>query len=98
MNSNIQPWRLVFVGGAARNRLKYALFRVADHEAPHIPALPNAFEHYRYELGPEVYGSMGIPIADTARHAVAVMRNFVSSAHRWPVSCLCTGTSARRMP
>ena len=52
------------------------LFSVADHEAPHIPALPKAFEHYRYELGAEVYGSMGITIADTARHAAAVMRNF----------------------
>jgi nitroreductase len=75
-NSNIQPWRLVFVSGTARNRLKDALFKVADHEAPHIPALPKAFEHYRYELGAEVYASMGIPIADTARHAAAVMRNF----------------------
>jgi hypothetical protein len=34
----------------------------------HIPALPKAFEHYRYELGAAVYG--------TARHAAAVMRNF----------------------
>lgn len=75
-NSNIQPWRLVFVSGTARNQLKDALFKVADREAPHIPTLPKAFEHYRYELGAEVYGSMGIPIADTARHAAAVMRNF----------------------
>jgi nitroreductase len=75
-NSNIQPWRLVFVSGTARERLKDALFGVTDHEAPHIPALPKAFEHYRYELGAEVYGSMGITVADTARHAAAVMRNF----------------------
>ena len=75
-NSNIQPWRVVLASGAARNRLKDALFKVADHEAPHIPGLPKAFEHYRYELGAAVYGSMGIPIADTARHAAAVMRNF----------------------
>jgi nitroreductase len=75
-NSNIQPWRLVFASGTARNRLRDALFRVADHEVPHIPALPKAFEHYRYELGAEDYGSMGIPIVDTARHAAAVMRNF----------------------
>src|SRR5215469_2824636 len=75
-NSNIQPWRMVFVSGTARNRLKDALFAVADHEAPHIPALPTAFEHYRYELGAAVYGAMGITIADTARHAAAVMRNF----------------------
>jgi len=66
----------VFVTGAARGRLKDALFRVADHEAPHIPRLPTAFEHYRYELGAQVYGAMGIPFADTARHAAAVMRNF----------------------
>jgi nitroreductase len=75
-NSNIQPWRVMFVSGGARERLKNALFRVADHEAPHIPALPKAFEHYRFELGAQVYGSMGITIADTARHAAAVMRNF----------------------
>ena len=52
-NSNIQPWRLVFVSGSARNRLKDALFKVAGHEATHVPALPKAFEHYRYELGAE---------------------------------------------
>jgi nitroreductase len=68
-NSNIQPWRAVFVTGTARDRLKDALFKVANHEAPHIPALPKAFEHYRFELGAAVYGSMGITIADTARHA-----------------------------
>jgi nitroreductase len=75
-NSNIQPWRVMFVSGGARERLKNALFRVADHEAPHIPALPKAFEHYRFELGAEVYGSMGITIADTARYAAAKMHNF----------------------
>src|SRR4029077_11910774 len=98
-NSNIQPWRLVFVSGTARGRLKDALFRVADHEAPHIPALPKAFEHYRYELGAEVYGSMGITIADTARHAAAVVRNFdISLAHRWSASSACTGNLVRLMP
>ena len=75
-NSNIQPWRVMFVSGAARDRLKDALFSVADHEAPHIPTLPKAFEHYRFELGAQVYGSMGITSADTARPAAAVMRNF----------------------
>src|SRR5262245_39678376 len=33
-NSNIQPWRLVLVSGAARDRLKDALFKVADHDKP----------------------------------------------------------------
>ena len=75
-NSNIQPWRVMFVSGAARDGLKDALFSVTDHEAPHIPTLPKAFEHYRFELGAQVYGSMGITSADTARPAAAVMRNF----------------------
>jgi nitroreductase len=49
-NSNIQPWRLVFVNGTARNRLKDALFKVADHEATHIPALCKAFEQIGMSL------------------------------------------------
>jgi nitroreductase len=36
-NSNIQPWRMVFAVGAARDRLKDALLAVANHEAPNIP-------------------------------------------------------------
>jgi nitroreductase len=96
-NSNIQPWRLVFASGTARDRVKDALFGVAD-EAPHIPALAKAFEHYRYELGAEFYGSMGIPIADTARHAAAVMRNFDFFGAPLAGSSACTGTSAQPMP
>jgi nitroreductase len=36
-NSNIQPWRLVLASGAARDRLKDALFKVVDHDNPDIP-------------------------------------------------------------
>ena len=68
---------------------------MANPEAQHIPALPKAFEHYRYELGAEVYGAMGIPIADTARHAAAVMRNFDFFGARWPPSSACIVTLAR---
>jgi nitroreductase/heme-degrading monooxygenase HmoA len=77
-NSNIQPWRLMCAVGAARDRLKDALLEAASHEAPHIPPLPKAFEHYRWELGAEVYGSMGITLKDEdkPRHRAAVMRNF----------------------
>src|SRR5258708_8595400 len=59
-NSNIQPWRLVFVSGAARDRLKDALFIVADHEAPPIPALPKPFAHYRYDRGAHGDASLGV--------------------------------------
>lgn len=43
---------------------------------PNIPPLPEGFQHYRRELGAQVYGAMGIAIEDTARHAAAVMRNW----------------------
>jgi nitroreductase len=75
-NSNIQPWRLVFATGAARERLKDALLGAASHEAPNIPPLPEAFQHYRRELGVEVYGSMGIARDDKEARTAAVLRNF----------------------
>jgi len=77
---------------------------VANHEAPHIPALPKAFEHYRYELGAEVYGSVGITVADPARHAAAVMRNFdffgaslggIVCLFPWQASSACIATFVR---
>jgi nitroreductase len=38
--------------------------------------LPKSFEHYRRELGVEVYGAMGIAREDSAGHAAAVLRNW----------------------
>ena len=66
----------MFAVGAARDRLKDALLAVANHEAPNIPPLPEEFQHYRSELGVEVYGSMGIARGDKAARMVAVLRNF----------------------
>jgi nitroreductase len=74
-NSNIQPWRMVFAAGAARERLTNALHREAQIQAPHIPELPESFRHYRQELGVQVYGSMGIAREDKAGRLAAVMRN-----------------------
>ncbi len=75
-NSNIQPWRMVFVSGAALDRLKKALLDAARRGAPKIPALPEAFQHYRRELGAEVYGSMGIAREDKEGRTAAVLHNF----------------------
>jgi nitroreductase len=74
-NSNIQPWRMVFASRAARDRVKDALLDVARREVPNIPALPEAFQHYRRELGAEVYGSMGIAREDKEGRKIAVLRN-----------------------
>ena len=75
-NSNIQPWHVVFATGACRDRLVAALLNEAKRRPPNIPPLPESFEHYRRELGAEVYGAMGIAREDTAGHAAAVLRNW----------------------
>jgi nitroreductase len=75
-NSNIQPWHVIFASGACRDRLVAALLDEARRWPPNIPRLPKSFEHYRRELGGEVYGAMGIAREDTAGHAAAVLRNW----------------------
>jgi len=76
-NSNIQPWRLVLVSGAARDRLVSALLGITQHEAPNIPKLPESFQYYRSELGQQVYGvGMGIAREDKEARAAAVLRNY----------------------
>jgi len=75
-NSNIQPWHVVFASGAARDRLVAAMLDEARRRPPEIPRLPESFQHYRKELGAQVYGAMGIAIEDKAGHAAAVLRNW----------------------
>ena len=74
-NSNIQPWHVYFVSGARRNRLVAALTEEAKRRPPKIPPLPASFQHFRSELGVQIYGAMGIGRQDTEKHAAAVMRN-----------------------
>jgi nitroreductase len=75
-NSNIQPWHLVFASGPPRNRLVAALLDAVRRGPPNIPPLPESFQHYRRELGAQVYGAMGISPEDTGKHAAAVLRNW----------------------
>jgi nitroreductase len=75
-NSDTQPWHVVFTSGARRDRLVAALLDETRRGPPNIPPLPKEFQHYRRELGAQVYGAMGIPITDTAGHAAAVLRNW----------------------
>src|SRR5215813_4551164 len=70
-NSNIQPWHLVFASGPPRDRLVAALLDAARRGPPNIPPLPESFQHFRRELGAQVYGAMGIALKDTAKHAAA---------------------------
>src|SRR5262245_11692565 len=75
-NSNIQPWHMVFASGPSRDRLVAAMVDEAKRRPPNIPPLPETFQHYRRELGAQVYGTMGISIADKAGHDAAVLRNW----------------------
>jgi nitroreductase len=75
-NSNIQPWHLVLASGPPRDRLVAALLDAARRGPPNIPPLPESFQHFRRELGAQVYGAMGIAPEDTAKHAAAVLRNW----------------------
>jgi len=75
-NSNIQPWHVVFASGARRDRLVSALLDEARRRPPNIPPLPESFQHYRRELGAQVYGAMGISMEDKKGHDAAVLRNW----------------------
>ncbi len=74
-NSNIQPWRMVFALGGRRDRLQEALLNQAKQQ-PNISQLPQGFQHYRQELGAQVYGAMGIARDDKANRELAVLRNY----------------------
>src|SRR5262249_37326154 len=75
-NSNIQPWHMVFASGPPRDRLVADLLADDRRRPPNIPSLPQSFQHYRRELGAQVYGAMGIGREDTAKRAAAVLRNW----------------------
>jgi nitroreductase len=75
-NSNIQPWRVVFTSGPARDRLVEALLKEAEKGDPKVPALPAEFDHFRRDLGAILYGTMGVPRDDREARRVAVLRNW----------------------
>lgn len=76
-NSNMQPWRLVVVSGAARDRLAASLLAAASQGEPKMPPLPEAFRHHRSEVGRALYGGvLGIPTDDAAARRAAELRNY----------------------
>jgi hypothetical protein len=52
------------------------LLDAVRRKPPNIPPLPESFQHYRRELGAQIYGAMGIDPEDTAKHAAARLRNW----------------------
>lgn len=75
-NSNSQPWHLVLASGAARERLVDALVREARVREPDVAALPAEFDRLRFELGEQLYGSLGIARDDVEGRRRAVHFNW----------------------
>jgi nitroreductase len=74
----MQNWRLTLARGEARKRVVTALREEAEVKGPNIPALPEAFAHFRSELGQKLYGEEGYNIRreEKERHKQAVLRNY----------------------
>lgn len=81
--TNMQPWRVYALSGAARDRLCDAL--VAAHDAPEAP--DSAYRYYptplfepylgrRRKVGFDLYGLLGIAKGETARMHAQHARNF----------------------
>ena len=82
-NSNIQPWRLVFNSGPARDRLVEALLEEAEKGEPQVPVLPDEFRHFRRDLGALVYGTMGCHATMRRPDGLRCCGTGSSSARHW---------------
>jgi len=84
-NSNIQPWRLYIVGGAAKDKLAQALSEAhqkspADYqpERPiYAPDLPAPFADRLQLFGRVFYGALGIERTDMAARGRQTARNLI---------------------
>ena len=74
-NSNIQPWHMVFASGATRERLVAAQLEAARTKRSRAD-LPDAFAHYRFDLGTELYGLMGVARDDAEGRRAAILHNW----------------------
>src|SRR5258707_14261482 len=73
-NSNVQPWHLRLVSGAAPDRLVAPLLDEARSKPPRVPELAQPFADLRRELGAHLYRSMGIARDDADGRRIAVVR------------------------
>jgi nitroreductase len=75
-NCNIQPWRVVFASGAARDRLVAAMLAQATVGPLPGPPVPESFAHIHKKTGAVLYGAMGIARDDAEGRRTAVLRNW----------------------
>lgn len=81
---NLQPWHIDVVGGARLDELKAIMARRVM-EAPrgepteydiYPKELPSPYRDYRFQVGEDLYGSIGIPREDKMARLMWFARNF----------------------
>ncbi|KAH6109564.1 hypothetical protein HBI69_157810 [Parastagonospora nodorum] len=78
-NSNLQPWRIKILTGAALTRLSTALAAAKSANLPPSTALiPPSYRHHRSALGKQLYGPQGYDVAreDEEGMRAAQLRNY----------------------
>lgn len=93
---NVQPWHIDVVGGEKLDELK-AIMAARVMEAPkgepteyHIypETLPSPYRDYRFQVGEDLYGSLGIPREDKMARMMWFARNFQFFGA--PLALFCT--------
>jgi nitroreductase len=81
---NLQPWHIDVVGGAELDRLK-AIMAAKVQESPrgepteydiYPKELPSPYRDYRFQVGEDLYGALGIPREDKFARLMWFARNF----------------------
>jgi nitroreductase len=81
---NLQPWHIDVVGGARLDELKAIMARRVQ-EAPagepteydiYPKVLPSPYRDYRFQVGEDLYGALGIPREDKMARMMWFARNF----------------------
>ncbi|OAG06587.1 nitroreductase [Paraphaeosphaeria sporulosa] len=73
--SNLQPWRVTVVEGAALQRLEKSLLAAVEaNEAPQIAPIPVKYSKYRSAMGRSIYGPDGYNIPRDAREQLETAR------------------------
>jgi nitroreductase len=78
-NSNLQPWRVKILTGAALSRLNTALVSTAQSGVqPSTEPIPESYRHYRSALGKQLYGPGGYDIKREDKEGMekARLRNY----------------------
>jgi nitroreductase len=75
-NSNTQPWKLILASGEVQKRLVSNLMAQARTRDPDIAPLPACFDQVVFDLGAQLYGSLGIARDDVAGRRRARLANY----------------------